>query len=79
MNSKPGDTKGFALVFAATGDREANARVSTEAAAASIPVNVVDDPELCTFIVPAVVHRGDLMIAVTTSGNAPGLANESGA
>jgi len=71
---EPGDTEGFALVFAATGDREVNARVSAEAAANSIPVNVVDDPELCTFIVPAVVRRGDLMIAVTTSGKGPGLS-----
>jgi len=71
---EPGDTEGFVLVFAATGDREVNARVSAEAAANSIPVNVVDDPELCTFIVPAVVRRGDLMIAVTTSGKGPGLS-----
>lgn len=68
---EPGDTMGFALVFAATGNREVNVGISREASAKGIPVNVVDDPELCTFIVPAVVRRGDMMIAITTSAKAP--------
>lgn len=69
-----GDIRGYALVFAATGNRDVNLLISQEASAASIPVNVVDDPELCSFIVPALVRRGDLMIAVTTSGKGPALS-----
>lgn len=69
-----GDTSGYAVVFAATDDRDLNRQVSDEAKAAGIPVNVVDDPELCGFIVPAVVRRGDLIIAVSTSGSSPALA-----
>jgi siroheme synthase-like protein len=69
-----GDVCGYALVFAATDDRSLNSAFSEEAARNGIPVNVVDDPELCTFIVPATVRRGDLMIAVTTSGKSPMLS-----
>ena len=71
---KPGDTAGYTLVFAATDDRAVNQAVSDEAKAKGIPVNVVDDPELCSFIVPSCVRRGDLLIAVSTSGNSPGLS-----
>lgn len=71
---QPGDTAGFALVFAATDDRGVNIEISREASERGVPINVVDDPELCSFIVPSVVHRGDLMIAVTTSGKSPTLS-----
>ena len=65
---------GVVLVFAATSDTELNQRVSKEAMAAGIPVNVVDQPELCSFIVPASVVRGDLVISISTSGSSPALA-----
>ncbi|MHB9038548.1 MAG: precorrin-2 dehydrogenase/sirohydrochlorin ferrochelatase family protein [Armatimonadota bacterium] len=71
-----GDACGYALVFAATDDRPLNSAVSHEAAQNGIPVNVVDDPELCTFIVPATVRRGDLMLAVTSSGKSPMLSKK---
>lgn len=71
-----GDSASFVLVFAATNDRALNASVSDEARANNIPVNVVDDPELCSFIVPACVTRGDLMIAVTSSGKSPALSKK---
>lgn len=71
---QPGDTSGFALVFAATNNRDVNIDISKEAGERGVPINVVDDPELCSFIVPSVVHRGDLMIAVTTSGKSPTLS-----
>lgn len=71
---RTGDVSGAALVFAATGDRSVNMTVADDARAAGIPVNVVDDPELCSFIVPSVVRRGDLVIAVSTSGASPALA-----
>lgn len=73
---RSGDTSGYALVFAATDDRPVNATVSQEAQANGIPVNVVDDPELCSFIVPSVLRRGDLLIAVSTSGKSPALSKK---
>lgn len=71
---RSGDTAGYTLVFAATDDRALNASIFDEARADGIPVNVVDDPELCSFIVPACVRRNDLLIAITTSGKSPALA-----
>lgn len=75
-SQREGDISGYTLVFAATGDRETNQAISDEAKANSIPVNVVDDPELCSFIVPACVRRGDLLIAITTSGASPMLSKK---
>jgi len=66
-----GDVAGFALVFAAADDRAANARVFAEARDAGIWVNVADDPELCTFHLPARVQRGALQIAIASQGGAP--------
>jgi precorrin-2 dehydrogenase/sirohydrochlorin ferrochelatase len=66
-----GDVAGFALVFAATDDREVNARASAEAREAGIWANVADDPELCSFHLPARVQRGALQIAIASDGGAP--------
>lgn len=71
-----GDTAGFALVFAASDDWEVNAAVAREADDNGILVNAVDDPERCTFIAPAVIQRGDVMIAISTSGKSPALAHK---
>ncbi len=71
---REGDIVGAAIVIAATADRETNTKVSQDACQAGIPVNVVDDPELCSFIVPAIVRRGDITIAISTSGTSPALA-----
>ncbi|MFH1092239.1 MAG: bifunctional precorrin-2 dehydrogenase/sirohydrochlorin ferrochelatase [Pseudomonadota bacterium] len=65
---------GVALVFAATNDQGLNARVAREARERNLPVNVADQPEHCTFIVPASLKRGDLVISVSTSGRSPALA-----
>lgn len=65
---------GSAVVVAATDDRELNARVSWEARRRGIPVNVVDDPALCTFQVPAIVDRDPVLIAISTGGASPVLA-----
>jgi precorrin-2 dehydrogenase/sirohydrochlorin ferrochelatase len=62
------------LVFGATGDNEVNVKVYRAATERNIPCNIVDVPALCTFIVPAVVRRGDFAIAVTTGGASPALA-----
>jgi uroporphyrin-III C-methyltransferase/precorrin-2 dehydrogenase/sirohydrochlorin ferrochelatase len=68
---RQGDVAGFAIVFAATDDRQVNAQVSAEAQAAALWVNVADDPELCTFHLPARVHRGALQLAIASEGGAP--------
>ena len=65
---------GVFLAVAATDDEAVNARVAADARAAGALVNVVDRPALCDFIVPSVVERGRLMIAVCTGGAAPSLA-----
>jgi uroporphyrin-III C-methyltransferase/precorrin-2 dehydrogenase/sirohydrochlorin ferrochelatase len=68
---RDGDADGFALVFAATDDREVNARVFADAERAGIWANVADDPELCSFHLPARVRRGPLQLAVGSAGEAP--------
>jgi precorrin-2 dehydrogenase / sirohydrochlorin ferrochelatase len=65
---------GMFLVIAATDDETVNARVAADAAEACVMANVVDRPSLCDFIVPAVVRRGRLTVAVSTGGAAPSLA-----
>ncbi len=60
-----------ALVIAATNDRNVNKQVSELAQSRSIPVNVVDDPELCSFIMPAILDRSPLMIAFSSGGASP--------
>ena len=69
-----GDTAGFVLVYAATADAAVNRAVFAEAEAAGILVNVVDHPNLCRFIAPAVVRRGALAVAISTGGASPALA-----
>lgn len=66
-----GDARGYALVIAATDDREVNRRVSEDAGNQGIWVNVADDPELCTFHLPARMQRGSLQLAVASGGEAP--------
>ncbi len=69
-----GDLRTAYLAVAATDDRRTNERVFREASALRIPVNVVDDPVHCSFIVPAVFSRGDILIAISTGGQSPALA-----
>ena len=69
-----GDLAEHWLVIAATDDSELNQKVFAEAAEARIFCNVVDQPELCTFHVPAVVQQGLLQIAISTGGSSPALA-----
>lgn len=73
---QPADLDDATLVFAATDDPEVNALVASEANARRILVNVVDDPEHCSCILPAVVRRGALRIAVSTAGASPALARK---
>jgi len=71
---QPADLEGAVLVVAATDEREVNRAVSRDAQARQLPVNVVDDPELCSVIVPALVDRSPILIAIGTGGSAPVLA-----
>ncbi|TXS95768.1 uroporphyrinogen-III C-methyltransferase [Parahaliea maris] len=70
----PADLADQSLVVAATPDAATNRAVSEHAHVAGIPVNVVDSPELCSFIFPAVIDRDPLLIAVSSSGRSPVLA-----
>lgn len=59
------------LIFACTEDDNVNKAVARQAQEAIRLINVVDDPEKCTFIVPSILERGDLSIAVSTGGSSP--------
>jgi precorrin-2 dehydrogenase len=65
---------GAALVIGATDDETTNTAICDDARNKGIPVNIVDDPQKCDFILPSLVERGDLTIAVGTGGNSPALA-----
>jgi len=62
---------GATLIIAATNDRNVNKHVSELAQARNIPVNVVDDPALCSFIMPAIMDRSPLMVAFSSGGASP--------
>jgi len=63
-----------ALIVSATDDSDLNAQVSALAKIANIPVNVVDSPDLCSFIMPSIVDRSPIVIAISSAGKAPVLA-----
>ena len=69
-----GDLAGAAVAVAATDDEEINRGVFAEATSSGIPVNVVDNVSLCTFIAASIIRRGDLVISISTGGAAPALA-----
>lgn len=66
--------EGAYLVIGATDDTAVNTRTSAEATRREIPVNIVDVPDECSFIVPSILERGDLVLAVSTSGASPAAA-----
>lgn len=70
----PGHLQNIVLVIAATNDLTTNQQVSEAAQQRQIPVNVVDNPDLCTFIMPSIVDRSPLLIAVSSGGQSPVLA-----
>lgn len=68
------DLDGVSLVVAATDDAAVNAHVSDAARRMQLMVNVVDQPELCSFIFPSIVDRSPVVIAVSSGGSSPVLA-----
>ncbi len=73
---KKGDLLEAAVVISATASKAVNKEIFEEAARLKTLVNVVDDRANCNFIVPSVIDRGGLIIAISTSGKAPGLARK---
>jgi precorrin-2 dehydrogenase/sirohydrochlorin ferrochelatase len=72
----PDDLDGAFLAVVATNSRSLNERVYHEAQRRRVLCNVVDVPDLCDFFYPSVVRRGDLQIAISTSGQSPSLAQK---
>ena len=62
------------MVIAATDDPEVNSQIASQAKERGLLINAVDQPEDCNFIVPSIVQRGDLQIAISTAGKSPALA-----
>jgi len=71
-----GDLQGAYIAIIATGNRSVNRQASLEAGLNKIPVNVVDDAGLSDFIVPSIVRRGSVSIAISTAGKSPALARK---
>lgn len=68
------DVRGRVLVVAGTDSPKVNQAVYKACRRRGIPVNVVDVPELCSFIVPSIVRRGPVVVAISTGGQSPPLA-----
>lgn len=64
------------MVIAATDDSTLNSQITSQSKERGILVNVVDEPSKCSFIMPSVVKRGDLQIAISTAGKSPALAKK---
>jgi precorrin-2 dehydrogenase / sirohydrochlorin ferrochelatase len=75
-NFVPEHLNGMVLAIAATNDLNTNQRVSAAAQSRGLPINVVDQPALCSFAVPATIRRGDLTLAIGTGGRSPALAKK---
>ena len=71
---RDGDQAGMFLVIGATDVEALNRRIQQEAESDGRLCNIADQPERCNFVLPAVIQKGDLMIAVSTSGKSPAFA-----
>ncbi|MDO8362103.1 MAG: bifunctional precorrin-2 dehydrogenase/sirohydrochlorin ferrochelatase [Actinomycetota bacterium] len=69
-----GEAGGYRLVITATSEAAVNAQVAADAREAGVWVNSADDPQNCSFILPAVARRGPVVVAVSTGGASPALA-----
>jgi precorrin-2 dehydrogenase/sirohydrochlorin ferrochelatase len=70
------DLEGTFLVIGATDNEELNRTIHSEAQRRGMLCNIADRPEACNFILPSIVRRGDLIIAISTSGNSPAFAKK---
>ena len=71
---EPGDLEGaFIAIVADTSDDDVNKAVSVEAKQRNVPLNVADVTDLCTWIAPSIVRRGDVVVAASTGGVQPRL------
>ncbi|HUJ15478.1 MAG TPA: bifunctional precorrin-2 dehydrogenase/sirohydrochlorin ferrochelatase [Thermoanaerobaculia bacterium] len=68
------DLDGASIVIASTDDESVNGRIARDCRRRRIPVNVVDVTHLCEFIVPAIIEKGSIQLAVSTGGKSPALA-----
>lgn len=71
---QPADLEGVALAFASTDDPQLQESIAVQARAAGVWLNAVDEPERCSFVMPAIIDRDPLVVAVSTSGASPALA-----
>jgi precorrin-2 dehydrogenase/sirohydrochlorin ferrochelatase len=70
------DLAGIYLVIGASSNAQLNRRIGREAGQRQILCNIVDQPDICSFVLPAVVRRGDLTLTVSTAGKSPALAKK---
>ncbi|MCX5869708.1 MAG: bifunctional precorrin-2 dehydrogenase/sirohydrochlorin ferrochelatase [Deltaproteobacteria bacterium] len=70
-----GDLQGASLAFALTDRPDVQLQIATEAKKQGIPVNIADNPEACTFQIPANIRQGELLISISTGGGSPALAS----
>ncbi len=73
---RSGDLDGHVLAIVGTDDRSLNAAVAREGKQRGVWVNAVDDPANCDFIMPSIVRRGDIIVAVSTSAGSPAMARK---
>lgn len=71
---RAGEVAGYRLAVTATGDARVDQQVFDDAEAASVWVNSADDPDRCSFTLPARVRRGDVLVTVSTGGRSPAMA-----
>ena len=71
---RKGDLSGYRLAFVATDDAQVNRAVYEEAEEADVFINAADDPAHCDFILPSVLRRGQLQVAVASGGSSPALS-----
>jgi precorrin-2 dehydrogenase/sirohydrochlorin ferrochelatase len=73
---KVDDLAGQFLVIGATNDEALNRRISTDAEERNLLCNIADRPSVCNFILPSIIQRGDLVLAISTSGKSPAFAKK---
>lgn len=73
---QPGDLEDMFLVIGAADDEKLNRQISRDAEKRGLLCNIADRPEICNFILPSIVHRGDLTISISTAGRSPAMAKK---